>query len=766
LPVRRSFHVSLLTLAAMAIATPYIAWSAAAILTVDSTTPMEWVPPTFPPRRAYEAFTRDFQSGDVVVISWPGCEVGSAALERLARAAAEADAARDPLGRPWFDAVATGSQVVERLTAAPLSLDRETAVERLRGVLVGPDGRTTCAVVGFTPAGLADRHRAVEWLRGLVRRTVTVDPERLHMAGPVIDNVSVDEASTGSLNTFAAPAAALILLLTWWSLRSLFHAGLVFLVSLWCVGLSFATLHACGDRMNPVLIVMPLLVLVLGVSGGIHLVNYLRESLGDGEAGAAAGVAMRAVRLGWLPCSLSAGTTAIGLGSLVVSELEPIRVFGFHAAIGVLATLACTLLVVPGLFERWPIQPDAEPRAAAWGAAGSRRFAAGVVRFAAPIVTLFFGAMAATGAGIPGIRTSVRIDTLFRPESRVIRDYAWIEAAIGPLVPIEVVIRFSGDHGVRAAERLDLVQAVARRLAALDGVSGVLSAGTFLPAGPEAGGVRTAARKAVAARRLERCLAAMNDMRYVRDDAGGQLWRVTARVSALHDIDYGDFLGLVRSEIEPLVAAAGGDARGITAEFTGVMPLVNAIQKSLLHDLFSSFLSACGLIAVVMMLVEGGVGAGLVAMVSNVFPMILLFGLLGWTRTPLDIGSVMTASIALGMAIDGTLHFLTFYRRGRDDGRPPPAAVHAAFDHCAAAMTQSTLVCGLGILVFSASSFAPTSRFAWMLALLMAAALAGDLILLPAMLVGPLGRVFRRSGRPPRDGDGHGPERGEGQKPV
>jgi predicted RND superfamily exporter protein len=59
-------------------------------------------------------------------------------------------------------------------------------------------------------------------------------------------------------------------------------------------------------------------------------------------------------------------------------------------------------------------------------------------------------------------------------------------------------------------------------------------------------------------------------------------------------------------------------------------------------------------------------------------------------------------------------------------------------------MTQSTLVCGLGILVFSASSFAPTSRFAWMLALLMAAALAGDLVLLPAMLVGPLGRVFRR----------------------
>ena len=75
------------------------------------------------------------------------------------------------------------------------------------------------------------------------------------------------------------------------------------------------------------------------------------------------------------------------------------------------------------------------------------------------------------------------------------------------------------------------------------------------------------------------------------------------------------------------------------------------------------------------------------------------------------------------------------------------AAVQAAFRHCAAALTQSAIVCGLGILVFAASSFAPTRRFAWMLALLVAAALAGDLVLLPALLTGPLGRCFRPASR-------------------
>jgi len=737
------FVVSLCTLAVMAAMAPLIARSALAVLRVESTTALEWVPREYEPRRAYEEFVHEFESGDVVVISWPGCELGNPALDRLLEAAGQAGGPRDDQGRPWFDGVATGTTVVERLMAPPLSLDREQAVERLRGVLVGPDGRTTCAVIGFTRAGLADRRPAMRWIADAVRRITGIDDAEVHMAGPVVDNVAVDAASNGSFDTFAAPAGVVVLLLTWWSLRSFGYACLVFLLSLWCVGLSFTTLHVCGDRMNPVLIVMPVLVLVLGVSAGIHLVNYLVESLAEGGR---RDVATRAVRLGWLPCLLSAGTTAIGLFSLVISELEPIRTFGFHGSIAVMATLACMFLVVPGIFERWPIPRRRDGAAGATGFA--RSFSAAVIGHGPAIVLLFFAAMAAAGAGMPRIRTSVRIDTLFNADSKVIRDYAWIEEHIGPLVPIEVVLQFAADSPAQPAERLELLERVGDRLATTAASDTVMSAALFLPDLPRGSGPLAAARRRVAARRLEQSLTAIDDMKYIRARDGGQLWRATARISALRDVDYGKLLGLVQDDIGPIVAGAGGESRGVAAACTGVMPLVHAIQNTLLSDLFTSFLSACGMITVVMMVVERGVAAGLVSMISNVFPMILMFGLLGWLRMPLDIGSVMTASIALGMAIDGTLHFLTFYRRAVDSGLQPPAAVHAAFDHCSAAMTQSTVVCGLGILTFSASSFAPTSRFAVMLALLLAAALAGDLILLPAMLVGPLSRCFKRRQRP------------------
>ena len=68
----RWFVVSLCSLALMAVAAPFIAYSAFNVLSVEATTPIDWVPLQFAPRRAYQEFVKEFESGDVVVVSWPG----------------------------------------------------------------------------------------------------------------------------------------------------------------------------------------------------------------------------------------------------------------------------------------------------------------------------------------------------------------------------------------------------------------------------------------------------------------------------------------------------------------------------------------------------------------------------------------------------------------------------------------------------------------------------------------------------------------------
>jgi predicted RND superfamily exporter protein len=120
-----------------------------------------------------------------------------------------------------------------------------------------------------------------------------------------------------------------------------------------------------------------------------------------------------------------------------------------------------------------------------------------------------------------------------------------------------------------------------------------------------------------------------------------------------------------------------------------------------------------------------------------------VFGAMGWLRLPVEIGTVMTASVALGIAVDDTIHFLTWYKRGMLENKTKMGAIRFAFEHCAKPMIDATLICGFGVAAFMFSDFMPTVRFSRLLFILLAAALIGDLFLLPAILAGPLGRFFR-----------------------
>jgi predicted RND superfamily exporter protein len=130
------------------------------------------------------------------------------------------------------------------------------------------------------------------------------------------------------------------------------------------------------------------------------------------------------------------------------------------------------------------------------------------------------------------------------------------------------------------------------------------------------------------------------------------------------------------------------------------------------------------------------------SMIPNVFPAVLVFGTMGWLGIMVDVGAMMTASVALGIAVDDTLHFLTWFRRSRAAGRSQHASIIDAYDRCAIAMTQTTITAGAGLLVYVLSDFQPVSQFGLLMAILLAAALVGDLVLLPALLATKAGEGF------------------------
>ena len=135
-------------------------------------------------------------------------------------------------------------------------------------------------------------------------------------------------------------------------------------------------------------------------------------------------------------------------------------------------------------------------------------------------------------------------------------------------------------------------------------------------------------------------------------------------------------------------------------------------------------------------------------MLPNVFPAAVIFGWMGWTDRIVDIGSMMTASVAMGIAVDDTVHFLTWFRRGNAAGMSRAEAVLYSYRRCALAMTQTTLIAGLGLVIFSLSSFQPVAQFGLLMFLLLLAALVGDLIFLPSLLASSAGKLFEAKSKP------------------
>ena len=189
----------------------------------------------------------------------------------------------------------------------------------------------------------------------------------------------------------------------------------------------------------------------------------------------------------------------------------------------------------------------------------------------------------------------------------------------------------------------------------------------------------------------------------------------------------------------------------VYAVYTGMVPVVYKTQHELIAGLVDSLAGAFVMIAIVMAFILRSPIAGILAMIPNVFPVLIVFGFMGRMGLLVDVGTMMTASVAMGIAVDNTIHYLTWFRAAIDQGFKPKEAAIEAYQRSATAMTQTTLIGGLGLAAFAFSTFTPTQMFGVMMLTMLSVSLFGDLIFLPAILTGPAGRFFLPKSRSPLD---------------
>ena len=642
-----------------------------------------------------------------------------------------------------------------------------------------PGSPLTLAVV-LNEAGVEDKTESTAEIRRIAAE-VGIPEETLHMGGrPVAGsalNQSVKRAGWNRDYPIAnLPGRSIILfsgmvsiVLSFILLRSIVLASLVIGVSYYTVLLTTSLVPAFGGSMNMVIVVMPSLLLVLTISGAIHVANYWRFASRNGDPDPA----RSAVKLAARPCFLASLTTAFGLLSLMTSPLSPVADFGLYSAIGCFLGLGVILYGLPAMLRYVPekvARPTAEP-SPMWPSVG-RQISKRPVTIAVACLALF----GVCSAGLQYFRTETKVIRYFPEGSRVVQDYRWLEENTSGIVPIDVIVRFSesdrfpSEGGLFLAERLEIIRTIQNRLINEHAdVTGAVSLATFRPGKTKEELVELAARRkqlvegglgAFQAAMLTKNESSANQLikdpespgsQFVTDATssadlhrpgdnqlcrkGDELWRITAQVNIMTDTDYGE----LTAAVDKTVREEASRVAGANHIVTGMVPLFLQTQEAVLQSLIESFLIAFVVIGAVICYLLGSIRAGLLTMLPNVLPISTVFGAISWFSIRVDIGTMITASVALGIAVDGTLHLLTWFRHGIANGRTRRVAISEALDHCGPALCQTSIAVGIGLFVLLPAELSLISRFGWLMSAMIVTALFADLVLLPALLASKLG---------------------------
>jgi predicted RND superfamily exporter protein len=683
---------SRLLLACVALTFPLFYWQASSI---KSNNDIEtWLPRDGAVRREYDQFKRDFGAEEVLVIG-------------IERAAARPGLVESLAGRLERQSGLRSVWTPDRMAGQMESLGVPPAEARRRidGLLDSTDGSLVGLIALLSEQGAKDRAAVVSEVRAALDYCQIRGADVALNGAPVVVTELDRLGSQKSSRKFFMITVAVCLGLLYISFghwgMSLSTLG----VTLWGIYFTQTMLAWCGGEMNFIMGSLSVMVMIFTLSIAVHFVSYYSEAK---QAGAAEPLAV-ALKEAWKPCALSTLTSLLGLMSLNVSSIQPVSQFGYAAALGSIIALFVGLGLMPALTVMFP---NCETRSilfhldfGRWGDWIARR------RYA--ILSLAGVLVLGTGMGLLRLKSDVDPVEFLPRNSLVLSDLRRIEKELTNIDSIEAVVDF-GRSDLPFIDRMLQVRALQERIAAHPGVRHALSAASFFPDDMPDGAM-------AAARMLSRAQSMNDDSGWVIEDQ--RLWRISARLRRSREL----------SPVQVL-AELDRELAGEPVRFTGLTPLLKSAQTEIFDGFWKSFTAACLTISIVMVISLRSFGAGLVAMVPNIIPIWLVFGGMGFLGTPVDIGMMMTGSIALGISVDCTFHFLVHYREAYNRGCTSAAACRGALIHSGEPMLESTVICSVGMLALCLSSFVPTARFGGMMAAQMVASLLGELVILPALL--------------------------------
>lgn len=620
-------------------------------------------------------------------------------------------------------------------------------VEMLRGRLLenpifidnlfARDG-TMAAIVVTVEAALDhahDRKMLVARLQELIDEHAG-DGLRIYMAGyPVIKTVLPDLLVSDQRRfiPFILLLISVVLFISFRTLRGILLPGItVFTAILWTMGLLVVT----GRRIEIITNVLPPLVQVIGLAAAIHILTHFNEEYsrcGDKKEALA-----RTLRYIILPCFLTSFTTAVGFGSLMVNRIDAIRDFGAFAAFGVMAAFIVAITFVPILLHYLGPPAGTVKSRIETGAMSAVLQRIGDFnlhhRWAAVIGCGILMALAAVGVGRLKVETT--LIKYLKPDNPLAVSVEQIEGHLAGTSSLDVVFEASEEGGIKSPEVLAEIEQVQAFLESIPEVTKTVSIVDFLKRMNQAmhDGDAAAYRIPESHEAVSQYLLLFSmsgdeeDLeRYVTYDYSAAT--ISARLLTVSSSRMEQVIAGIREHL------AAGDSSSATVKLTGVALLVTETIDAIVRGQLQSLGVALILISILMVVFFRSIKLGLISMIPNVIPIFLTLGVMGLWGIPINTATAIISCVAIGIAVDDTIHFLSRFRSEFEIDGDYVGSMYRSLKGVGRAMVFTSLVNTGGFLVLLLSNFKPIIYFGILMGLTMMSALIGDLVVLPVCLL-------------------------------
>ena len=612
------------------------------------------------------------------------------------------------------------------LETAPRSRNTRRAMLRLfEGSLVGSDGRTTGIILVLIPKSQSTVARSVTFEK--IRQTAAEFDQNAAVAGEpvqVFDMFQMVEQDAQLLFLVSLVILSTVLLVMFRSLRwMLAPVGLV----LGAVVVTRAVLYLTEFELSMVGSMLNSLVTVIGIATAMHVIVHYRELRKEAEASEGksfAAIASQTLNDLFRPIFWTCATTAVGFGSLFVSEITPVRSFALMMCLATGIVLVCCAFILPaalgsGQRLRQPARAPLE--------SSLEKTLAGTCQWLErhPLAT-GLSCLLVVAAVLPGVfmlKTETDFSRNFRESSSIVQSLRFVESKLGSAGTWEVAFDTPEEL---SDEFLEDVEDLSERLREV---------------GEQAEGFRVLSVTDVAnlpprilgpARTLSRLSRQQPELINSLYNEESRRMRIMLRSREQQSADIKEqLIRDVRVTVDDFVDEHPEFNNKATA--SGMFVLLTEVIQSLLKDQRNSFICATIGILSCMTVAFRSLRIGVIGLVPNIFPVVILLGSLGWLGIPVNIGTAMIASVSMGLTVDSAIHYITAFERERRRTSVSQALL-AAHNGAGRAVVFAHLALVAGFMVLTASRFIPLVYFGGLMSLSMITAIFGDLVLLPLLL--------------------------------